>query len=55
MQDSSGRIIAADLSIFGENFHVVNVYAPVGGTNSPNDEQNRFYKSVKCFSYHFGW
>ena len=49
MQDSSGRIIAADLSIFGENFHVVNVYAPVGGTNSPNDEQNRFYKSIYLY------
>ena len=49
MQDSSGRIIAADLSTFGENFHVVNVYAPVGGTNSPNDEQNRFYKSIYLY------
>ena len=42
MLDSSGIIIAADLSIFGEIFHGVNIYAPVGGINSPNDEQNRF-------------
>ena len=49
MQDFSGRIIAVDLSIFGEIFHVVNIYAPVGGTNSPNDEHNGFSNSIYLY------
>ena len=46
MQDESGRLIAADLCILGEMLHIVNVYAPVGGLNARNDEQNRFYDSI---------
>ena len=49
MQDDSGRLIAADLCIFGEMLHIVNVYTPVGGLNARNDEQNRFYDSIYLY------
>ncbi|CAK8687106.1 unnamed protein product [Clavelina lepadiformis] len=44
--DNFGRVLATDISVFGESMHIVNVYAPVRGSGNECNTQDRFYDGI---------
>ena len=38
-----------DINIHGEYFHLVNIYAPVGGVNSTFTDQEVYYNTIHRF------
>ena len=49
LYDDEGRAVAIGINVYGEYFHLVNLYAPVGGVNSVYADQEIFFGSVHRF------
>ena len=46
-----GRTIALDINVHAEDFHLVNIYAPVSCVNSAHADQEVYYSTIHRFVY----
>ena len=49
--NKDGGTIALDINVHGKYFHLVNIYAPVGGVNSTHADQEVYYSTIHQFVY----